>query len=90
MCYSLLLDGLMAKREQGITIDVAYRFCETPAQPEHPGTTGAHKTKGLPVQITGQALWLKTGSPAGIGGAAFMYHLRASRILLATSLPLML
>ena len=24
--YSLLLDGLMAEREQGITIDVAYRF----------------------------------------------------------------
>ena len=24
--YSLLLDGLMAEREQGITIDVAYRY----------------------------------------------------------------
>jgi len=27
--YSLLLDGLMAEREQGITIDVAYRYFET-------------------------------------------------------------
>ena len=27
--YSLLLDGLMAEREQGITIDVAYRFFTT-------------------------------------------------------------
>jgi bifunctional enzyme CysN/CysC len=29
MDYSLLLDGLMAEREQGITIDVAYRFFST-------------------------------------------------------------
>ena len=28
--FSLLVDGLMAEREQGITIDVAYRFFETP------------------------------------------------------------
>ena len=28
--FSLLLDGLSAEREQGITIDVAYRFFETP------------------------------------------------------------
>ncbi len=28
--YSLLLDGLMAEREQGITIDVAYRYFSTP------------------------------------------------------------
>jgi bifunctional enzyme CysN/CysC len=27
--YSLLLDGLMAEREQGITIDVAYRYFDT-------------------------------------------------------------
>ena len=27
--YSLLLDGLMAEREQGITIDVAYRYFRT-------------------------------------------------------------
>lgn len=28
--YSLLLDGLVAEREQGITIDVAYRYFNTP------------------------------------------------------------
>ncbi len=28
--FSLLVDGLMAEREQGITIDVAYRFFSTP------------------------------------------------------------
>src|SRR4029078_7150448 len=27
--FALLLDGLEAEREQGITIDVAYRFCST-------------------------------------------------------------
>ncbi|MBQ8063412.1 MAG: sulfate adenylyltransferase, partial [Clostridia bacterium] len=27
--YSLLLDGLMTEREQGITIDVAYRYFTT-------------------------------------------------------------
>ena len=29
---SLLTDGLMAEREQGITIDVAYRYFATPAR----------------------------------------------------------
>ena len=28
--FALLLDGLKAEREQGITIDVAYRFFDTP------------------------------------------------------------
>ncbi len=28
--YALLVDGLSAEREQGVTIDVAYRFFETP------------------------------------------------------------
>ncbi|MBV9518209.1 MAG: adenylyl-sulfate kinase, partial [Hyphomicrobiales bacterium] len=28
--YSLLVDGLEAEREQGITIDVAYRYFATP------------------------------------------------------------
>jgi len=30
--YSLLLDGLAAEREQGITIDVAYRYFATPSR----------------------------------------------------------
>ncbi len=30
--FALLTDGLRAEREQGITIDVAYRYFETPAR----------------------------------------------------------
>jgi bifunctional enzyme CysN/CysC len=30
--YALLVDGLAAEREQGVTIDVAYRFFETPVR----------------------------------------------------------
>ena len=30
--YALLLDGLMAEREQGITIDVAYKYFSTPVR----------------------------------------------------------
>ncbi|HEX3848036.1 MAG TPA: GTP-binding protein, partial [Steroidobacteraceae bacterium] len=30
--FALLVDGLQAEREQGITIDVAYRFFATPAR----------------------------------------------------------
>ena len=30
--YSLLVDGLLSEREQGITIDVAYRYFATPAR----------------------------------------------------------
>ena len=30
--FALLVDGLLAEREQGITIDVAYRYFETPAR----------------------------------------------------------
>ena len=30
--YALLVDGLSAEREQGVTIDVAYRFFQTPAR----------------------------------------------------------
>jgi len=30
--YSLLVDGLLAEREQGITIDVAYRYFSTPTR----------------------------------------------------------
>ena len=30
--FALLVDGLEAEREQGITIDVAYRFFATPAR----------------------------------------------------------
>ncbi len=40
---ALLTDGLRAEREQGITIDVAYRYFATPRrQVHHRGHPGAH------------------------------------------------
>ena len=43
---SLLVDGLRAEREQGITIDVAYRYFATPAARvragRHPGPCAVH------------------------------------------------
>ena len=39
---SLLTDGLKAEREQGITIDVAYRYCHAQAQVHHCGHPWAH------------------------------------------------
>ena len=44
MDYSLLLDGLMAEREQGITIDVAYRYFETPKRKFIVADTPGHET----------------------------------------------
>ena len=35
--FALLTDGLRAEREQGITIDVAYRYFATPQAQIHPG-----------------------------------------------------
>jgi len=57
--FALLVDGLEAEREQGITIDVAYRYFATPARssssPIHPATSNiraiwrpAHPTPILP------------------------------------------
>ncbi len=34
---SLLVDGLIAEREQGITIDIAWRYLDTPGTTERPG-----------------------------------------------------
>ncbi len=34
--FALLVDGLVAEREQGITIDVAYRYFATDLAPFHP------------------------------------------------------
>lgn len=46
--YALLLDGLKAEREQGITIDVAYRYFTTPAAnsslPTVPAMNNTHGT----------------------------------------------
>ena len=48
--FSLLLDGLQAEREQGITIDIAWRYFETPGPPLHhhrfPGPRAIHPQHG--------------------------------------------
>lgn len=44
MDYSLLLDGLMAEREQGITIDVAYRYFSTPERKFVVADTPGHES----------------------------------------------
>jgi bifunctional enzyme CysN/CysC len=41
--YALLLDGLAAEREQGITIDVAYRYFATPARKFIAADTPGHE-----------------------------------------------
>ena len=47
---ALLTDGLRAEREQGITIDVAYRYFQTPAAQvhhrRHPGPRAVHAQHG--------------------------------------------
>ena len=47
---ALLTDGLRAEREQGITIDVAYRYFATPAAQvhhrRHPGPRAVHAQHG--------------------------------------------
>lgn len=43
--YSLLLDGLMAEREQGITIDVAYRYFTTDKRSFIVADTPGHEEK---------------------------------------------
>ncbi len=48
--FALLVDGLAAEREQGITIDVAYRFFATEAREvhrgRHPGPRAVHPEHG--------------------------------------------
>ncbi len=44
--YSLLLDGLMAEREQGITIDVAYRYFTTEKRSFIVADTPGHEAVG--------------------------------------------
>ena len=50
MDWALLVDGLAAEREQGITIDVAYRFFSTPKRKfivaDIPGARAAHPQHG--------------------------------------------
>ncbi len=61
--YALLVDGLAAEREQGITIDVAYRFFETPRRRFILADTPGHQqyTRNM---VTG-ASTAGSGDPAG-------------------------
>lgn len=62
--YSLLLDGLMAEREQGITIDVAYRYFTTEKRSFIVADTPGHEEytrtwqSVLPLQIWQLFLWM--------------------------------
>ena len=68
--YSLLLDGLMAEREQGITIDVAYRYfttdnrsfivADTPGHEEYTFLQWSIYESGFAVQIMYRPLWKST------------------------------
>ena len=51
--YSLLLDGLMAEREQGITIDVAYRYFTTDNRRRNTRRTYTDKTSRKNLCING-------------------------------------
>ena len=63
--YSLLLDGLMAEREQGITIDVAYRYFTTDNRSfivaDTPGSRGVYQKHGQsahPLRIWQSFWWM--------------------------------
>ena len=63
--YSLLLDGLMAEREQGITIDVAYRYFTTEKlyRGRYSGTEEYTKETWQsvhPLQILPLSLWMQS------------------------------
>ena len=69
--YALLVDGLAAERDQGITIDVAYRFFETPRRrfiladaPGHEQYTRNMVTGGIAVR-PGGAAGRRAQGPAG-------------------------
>ena len=57
--YSLLLDGLMAEREQGITIDVAYRYFTTDKRSFIVADTPGHEeyTRNMPLLHSLQSFW---------------------------------
>lgn len=69
--YSLLLDGLMAEREQGITIDVAYRYFTTEKRSFIVADTPGHEqyTRNMAVGASFAALSIILVD-AGKGGPA--------------------
>ena len=67
--YSLLLDGLMAEREQGITIDVAYRYFTTDNRSFIVADTPGHEeyTRNMAVGASfADAAHIKPDDAAGI------------------------
>src|SRR5665648_1032387 len=61
--FALLVDGLAAEREQGITIDVAYRFFSTEARKFIVADTPGHEqyTRNM---VTGASTCLLSTSPS--------------------------
>jgi bifunctional enzyme CysN/CysC len=67
--FALLVDGLQAEREQGITIDVAYRFFATPARRFIVADTPGHEqyTRNMATGAsTGQAAVLLVDARKGV------------------------
>ena len=69
--YSLLLDGLMAEREQGITIDVAYRYFTTEKRSFIVADTPGHELVTLPsnehAKVKSILIGDKQADEAGVG-----------------------
>ena len=63
---SLLVDGLRAEREQGITIDVAYRYFSTPNRTFILADTPGHVqyTRNTVTGISTSRLWCCLSTPA--------------------------
>ena len=59
--YSLLLDGLMAEREQGITIDVAYRYFTTDNRSFIVADTPGHDSRCFLCRLSRYLSRCKTG-----------------------------
>ena len=71
--FSLLVDGLAAEREQGITIDVAYRFFSTSKRkfivadtPGHEQYTRNMATGASTAEAVGEDLGRHVGAPAAV------------------------
>ena len=61
--YALLVDGLAAERDQGITIDVAYRFFETPRRRFILADAPGHEQYTR--NMVDRCLRVRPGDPAG-------------------------
>ena len=82
--FALLLDGLEAEREQGITIDVAYRFFSTPRarlrRRRHAGPSAIHAQHG-DRRLQRRARRAAGRRPQGLAGADHAAMPRSSSLL---------